>query len=144
MDWSLLPNTVALAAVAVLGYLFGRSALRRGDSAAQRMRRELRRAQFAAADVERIAQHVRRNLAAHHGSILHFQDQFQQRLDELGVAHDSAAARLICHEAEQLLRPTAELAAHMASAYNQLRRKSNVLASSLTDKGATEKSLRHI
>ena len=125
MEWGILPNTVALAAVALLGYLFGRSALRNVKADPNQMRRELKRAKLVVSELERIAQEVRRSLASHHSSILHFQD----RLNELSVEADGAPTQDICREAARLLRPTLELSNNMASAYDALRQQSNMLMS---------------
>jgi len=124
-ELGILPNTVALAAVALLGYLFGRSRLRTATPDPNQMRRELKRAKSVAAELERIAQQVRRNLASHHSSVL----QFKDRLAELGVDPEQVVARDICQEAEQLLRPTLKLVASMANAYDELRQQSNMLMS---------------
>jgi diguanylate cyclase (GGDEF)-like protein len=125
MDWTILPTPVAIAAVALLGYLFGRSSLRRAQADPNQMRRELKRAKQVVAELERIAQDVRRNLANHHSSVLHFKD----RLAELGADADAAATRHMCHEAERLLTPTLRLVSQMATAYDQLRQQSSMLMS---------------
>jgi diguanylate cyclase (GGDEF)-like protein len=119
MDWGLIPHTVALASVALMGYLFGRSALRQPKVDANQLRCELKRAKVVVDEMERIAQEVRRNLASHHGCIV----QFKERLVELhGDGAQGAAA--VCQEAERLLRPTLKLAAQMATAYDELRQQS--------------------
>ena len=125
MEFGFLPNTVALAVVAVLGYLFGRSALRAPTADPNQMRRELKRARLVVNELERIAQEVRRSIASHHSSVLHFKD----RLSELGATPEQAATRDICREAEHLLRPTVRLATQMASAYDELRQQSTLLMS---------------
>lgn len=125
MDWTILPTPVAIAAVALLGYLFGRSSLRRAQADPNQMRRELKRAKQVVAELERIAQDVRRNLATHHSSVLHFKD----RLAELGADPDATATRHVCHEAERLLKPTLRLVSQMASAYDELRQQSSMLMS---------------
>jgi diguanylate cyclase len=89
------------------------------------MRRELKRAKQVVAELERIAQEVRRNLATHHSSVLHFKD----RLAELGADPDATATRHVCHEAERLLKPTMRLVSQMASAYDELRQQSSMLMS---------------
>jgi diguanylate cyclase (GGDEF)-like protein len=125
MDWTILPTPVAIAAVALLGYLFGRSSLRRAQADPNQMRRELKRAKQVVLELERIAQEVRRNLATHHSSVLHFKD----RLAELGGDPDASATRHVCHEAERLLKPTLQLVSQMASAYDELRQQSSMLMS---------------
>jgi diguanylate cyclase len=123
VDWTLLPTPVAIAAVALIGYLFGRSSLRRAQADPNQMRREMKRAKQVVAELERIAQEVRRNLASHHSSVMHFKD----RLAELGVDPDATATRHMCHEAERLLKPTLRLVSQMASSYDELRQQSSML-----------------
>jgi diguanylate cyclase (GGDEF)-like protein len=119
MDWGILPNTVALASVAVMGYLFGRSALKRPRVDANQLRCELKRARVVVDEMERITQEVRRSLASHHSCVVNFKD----RLTELRGEGD-ARATAVCQEAERLLRPTLKLAAQMATAYDELRQQS--------------------
>ena len=58
-----LPLPVALAAVATVGYLFGRQQLRSQSAGlALQARRELRRARIVAKELERIGKGIRRNL----------------------------------------------------------------------------------
>jgi diguanylate cyclase len=125
MDWTILPTPVAIATVALLGYLFGRSSLSRAQADPNQMRRELKRAKQVTVELERIAQEVRRNLASHHSSVLHFKD----RLAELGADPDATATRHVCHEAERLLKPTLRLVSQMATAYDELRQQSSMLMS---------------
>lgn len=124
MDWTLLPTPVALAVVAVLGYLFGRGRLRRTRLDPNQMRRELKRARAVVAELERITQEVRRGLANHHSSVV----QFNERLAVLGENPESTTTE-VCHEADRLLKPTLELTSRMATAYDQLRQQSTMLMS---------------
>ncbi len=128
MHWWILPNTMALAAVALLGYIFGRGTVRQPQRQPNHNRRGLLQAQLAIAEVGRIAQQVRRNLASHHLCVLHFKDH----LSDL-EAEPAEATHNIRHEAEQLLRPTQQLAASMAAAYDELRQQSDVLMSFAAD-----------
>ena len=61
-----LPIPVALAAVAVIGYFFGRFQYTRTAATSDATRRELKRAQAIVLDLEKIAHRVRRELALHH------------------------------------------------------------------------------
>ncbi len=124
MEWGLLPNTVALAAVAVLGYLFGRGGTTRAKADPNQMRRELRRSQTVVAELERIAAQIRQGLASHHTSVMLFKDHLSQYGDG-----DEAGTREIYHEAQRLLGPTMQLAGDMASAYDELRQHSSMLSS---------------
>jgi len=117
-----LPITVSLAAVALLGYWIGRYQ-RRGDGASKSSRRELKRAQAIVHDLERIAQRIRRELALHHGSL----ETFKRRVRELAHQPDTTDWRLLCDEAERLLKPTQDLAMQLAHAYDGIRQQSSRL-----------------
>jgi diguanylate cyclase len=119
-----LPYPVAFAAVALLGYLVGR---RQREQAAisEASRRELKRAQAIVHDLERIAQRVRRELALHHANLA----TFKQRIGELSRRPESSDWRVLCDEAERLLKPTQDLAMQLAHAYDGIRQQSSRLMS---------------
>jgi diguanylate cyclase len=125
-DWSAmhLPMPVALAAVALIGYLVGRRNReeQKGDGEAQ-SRRELKRAHGVAKELERIAESVRRGIATHHSSVL----KFKERVSSLGGDEQDAAWQELCGEAEDMLKPTLKLAAQLATAYDEIRQQSNNL-----------------
>jgi len=125
-DWTSiqLPYTVALAAVALIGYLIGRRKreLQRMDGEAQ-ARRELKRAHSVAQELERIAESVRRGIATHHSSVL----KFKERVSTLGGDQQDASWQELCGEAEDMLKPTLKLAAQLATAYDEIRQQSNNL-----------------
>ena len=123
MEWGILPNTVALAAVALLGYLFGRSGLRRPHVDPNQMRREFQRAREVVTELEQISLEVRRNLATHHGSVA----KIQQRLNELQRSAADADSQEFCRDAERLLLPTQKMAQNMTRAYDALRKQSSKL-----------------
>jgi diguanylate cyclase (GGDEF)-like protein len=126
MEWTgMLPIPVALAAVATLGYLIGRRrANAAADSAELQGRRDLKRAQQVAQELERIADEVRQHLAAHHASIVHFKERvFGQ------APHGEPSWHELRREAENMLRPTLKLAAELASAYDEIRQQSGYLLS---------------
>jgi diguanylate cyclase (GGDEF)-like protein len=114
---------VALAAVAVIGYLVGRFQRPALVPAADATRRELKRAQAIVLDLEKIAQRVRRELALHHANLA----AFKRRVGELSHATDSADWKLLCDEAERLLKPTQDLAMQLAHAYDGIRQQSSRL-----------------
>lgn len=118
-----LPTPVALAAVAVVGYLVGRR--RRGSTAQsdQQARRELKRAHAIARDLEGIAKEIRKSLARHHASVA----RFKGRVAELSEQHTEAAWKELCQEAEEILGPTMQLGAQIAHAYDSIRQQSNQL-----------------
>ncbi len=117
------PATVALAAVAVIGYFVGRHQRLKAGETSEQARREVKRAQAIARDLEQITQEVRKNLARHHASIA----RFKLRVGELSSNKSEAAWKDLCQEAEEILGPTMQLAAHIAQAYDQIRQQSNQL-----------------
>jgi diguanylate cyclase (GGDEF)-like protein len=120
-----LPGTVALAAVAVIGYLVGRRQRMAAAENDQHSRRELKRARAIARDLERITQEVRKSLARHHSSIA----RFKSRVSVLSCDRSEAAWKELCREAESILGPTMQLATHIAQAYDQIRQQSSQLMS---------------
>ncbi len=118
-----IPLTVALAAVATLGYLVGRRSNPARDDLAARGKRELERAQAVARELERISWTVRRNLARHHAAL----NRFKQRVDELDAKGREAAWAELCREADDVLAPTLRLANEISSAYDMIRQQTNHL-----------------
>jgi diguanylate cyclase (GGDEF)-like protein len=118
-----LPIPVALATVAVIGYLVGRFQQPRKGGASEATRRELKRAQAIVVDLEKIANRVRRELAMHHANLA----TFKRRVGELAQSADLADWQLLCDEAERLLKPTQDLAMQLAHAYDGIRQQSSRL-----------------
>lgn len=118
-----LPVPVALATVAVLGYLIGQRQRPRTGEASEATRRELKRAKAIVQDLERISQRVRRELALHHANLT----SFKRRVNELSRAPEASDWRLLCDEAERLLKPTQDLAMQLAHAYDGIRQQSSKL-----------------
>jgi diguanylate cyclase len=118
-----LPVPVALAAVAVIGYLIGRRQIPGTTSPDGESRREMKRAHLIAKDLEKIAKTVRKSLARHHASVA----RFKGRVSELSDHHNEAAWKELCKEAEDILGPTMELATQMAAAYDEIRQQSHQL-----------------
>src|SRR5262245_24694900 len=125
MDISLpgLPIPVALAAVALVGYIFGRFQRPGGTPTSDATRRELKRAQAIVQDLEKIAHRVRRELALHHSNLY----TFKRRVSELSKSAEAADWQLLCDEAERLLKPTQDLAMQLAHAYDGIRQQSSRL-----------------
>jgi diguanylate cyclase len=121
--WTLgIPTPVALAAVAVIGYLFGRR--RRTETPNRAIaRRELKRAKAVIRELETIAREVRRSLATHHTSVLHFREQ----VSELSAQKDTAVWLRLSEEAERMLKPTLRLSTQIAHAYDEIRQQTNLL-----------------
>lgn len=114
---------LALAIVATLGYLIGRKNRTSAAELAARSRRDLRRAQAAARELERIAWVVRRNLGKHHASLA----KFKQRLSGLINQEQDEAWKDLSRQAAEILTPTLRLANQIASAYDEIREQSHNL-----------------
>jgi diguanylate cyclase (GGDEF)-like protein len=119
-----IPTPVALGAVAVLGYLFGRRRHLQTTELNQ-ARRELKRARAVIRELEAISQHVRSSLTHHESSIV----TFKERLASLARSDDGAAWQQLCDEAERILRPTQKLSNEIAQAYDEIRQQTHLLMS---------------
>jgi diguanylate cyclase (GGDEF)-like protein len=118
------PVTVALAAVALVGYLFGNRTRRGNPSAHDSERaRELERASGIARQLETIAESLRHDLASHHGRLL----DFRQRVSDAQTSKNEAAWKQLCGEAEEMLSPTLQLAEQLSMAYDAIRQQSDAL-----------------
>ena len=80
---------LALAVVATLGYLVGRWRRTPLDKLAGRCRREIRRAQAVAQELEKVAWTIRRNLARYHRSL----SKFKQRVGTSAATSKSDPGR---------------------------------------------------
>ena len=119
--WAIhIPIPFALAVVATLGYLFGRRGQPADGEMTGRSRRELRRAQLVAAELEKIAWELRKSLAQHNASVA----RFKERVGKLGDEHHQAAWKELCCEAEEILKPTLRLAAQISNAHEEIRQQS--------------------
>ena len=119
-----LPTTAALAAVALIGYLFRqRSELAEQAARKADQQQELERASGIAHQLETIADSLRQDLARHHGRLI----LFRRRLSEAQASHDEQACKVLCSEAEQMLLPTMQLAERLSSAYDAMRQQSDAL-----------------
>jgi diguanylate cyclase (GGDEF)-like protein len=119
-----LPVTAALAAVALIGYIFGRRT--RSSMAAaidERRQQELERAARIAWQLESIAGALRQDLAMHHSQLSEFKRSLRQAKENPG---DGSWERL-CTEAEAMLAPTMQLAHQLSHAYDQIRQQSEAL-----------------
>lgn len=119
-----LPASVALAAVAVLGYVFGQRT-RPVTSDQTLIRRELKRARGIVRDLEKVAQQVRRDLARHQGSL----GKFQTRLRDLSEAGQMEPIDMLANETDKLLEPTQQLTTRLTQAYEMIRQQADQLMS---------------
>ena len=122
--WNLqIPAPVALAVMAAVGYLVSRHSRSTATDMVVRSRRELKRAQGVAAELEKIAWTVRKSLAKHHASV----SRFKERVSRLSDQQQDAAWKDLCREAEDILKPTLQLATQIANAYDEIRQQSTNL-----------------
>lgn len=119
-----LPVTAALAAITLIGYLFGRRT-RQADQAENNARRlqELERASGIAHQLENIADALRQDLASHHSRLA----KFRKRLGDAQECRDEQAWKQLCAEAESMLSPTMQLAEQLSLAYDSIRQQSDAL-----------------
>jgi diguanylate cyclase (GGDEF)-like protein len=119
-----LPVTVALAAVALIGYMFGqRTRTVMAATLDQRRQQELERAARIAWQLEMVADSLRRDLVAHHSQL----SAFKRRLRQVKDSVSDAAWDQLCVEAEAMLGPTMQLAHQLSHAYDQIRQQSDAL-----------------
>jgi diguanylate cyclase (GGDEF)-like protein len=124
--WAIhLPIPFILAVVATLGYLFGRRTHAAEAEMSGRSRRELRRAQLVAAELEKIAWELRKSLAQHNASVARFKD----RVGKLNEQNQQGGWKELCREAEEILKPTLRLAAQISNAHEEIRQQSANLMS---------------
>jgi diguanylate cyclase len=119
-----LPVTFALAAVALIGYIFGNRT--RGIKAAafdERRQQELDRAAGIARQLESIADRLRQDLVTHHSQLATFKRQLRRVREE---GHEKAWEKL-CSEAEAMLGPTMQLTHQLSRAYDEIRQQSDAL-----------------
>jgi diguanylate cyclase len=115
-----IPVQLLLAFVAVVGYFVGRKSRVRDEGLPGRSRRDLRRAQLVAAELEKIAWDLRKALVKHHASV----SKFREKVDKLDDQAQDAAWKELCREAEEILRPTLRLAAQISNAHDEIRQQS--------------------
>jgi len=117
-------DTMALAAVALIGYLFGhRTRKPHVDHEDKHLSVELSRAARIAKELQLVTGRIRKEVAHHQSRISQFQTQIgsAQKSEE-----DEAWLTLTC-EAEELLAPTMKLASNLSAAYDQLRQHASQL-----------------
>lgn len=120
-----IPATMGLAAVALLGYLFGR----RGQTVvaanlAAVGPRELHRAARIARQLEDTIEEVRQQLAEHRTYV----DRFRDKVDEASKFDPHSALNQLSTESEQVILPTLRLASSLSHAYDELRQQAQALS----------------
>ncbi|MCA9238441.1 MAG: GGDEF domain-containing protein [Planctomycetales bacterium] len=123
----MLLDTTALAAVALIGFLWGRRSRAPHPSAPTSGSDDLAQAQRVVIEIQRTADQIRRELASHQGGV----SVFCQRLEEYRTAQETVApGELAAHaQAQLLLNRTQTLAATLSSAYDDLRQQTSALMS---------------
>lgn len=120
-----IPVTMGLAAVALVGYVFGRrSRVIEPTNLAAVGPRELHRAARVARQMEDTIDELRRQLAEHRT----FVDRFKSKVDEASMYEPRSALTLLSNESEEIIMPTLKLASRLSHAYDELRQQSQVLS----------------
>ncbi len=116
-----LADTVALAAVAVIGYLVGRRTISNNAQLQDfKLSQELLRAAHIAKELQQIAGRIRQDVASHQANI----SQFNTKVSDLQSSATEDSWQALSAEAEALLVPTMKLATDLSLAYDQLRKQS--------------------
>jgi diguanylate cyclase (GGDEF)-like protein len=120
-----MADTAALAAVALIGYLFGqRTRTEKAEPGDSKLLNELSRATHIAHELQSIAGRIREDVAMHQSNI----SQFKSRLEEVQLhGCPTGGWQTLSEEAELLLTPTMQLASNLSLAYDELRKQSNQL-----------------
>lgn len=129
-DWSAgllvgIPATAGLAAVALIGYLFGRRTPQSPPVTLPSVGpRELHRAARVARQLQDAIDELRQQLAEHRTYV----DRFKTRIEEAADIDKHAALDLLSEESELVILPTLQLASRLSTAYDQFRKQSQVLS----------------
>lgn len=114
----LIVDTTALAAVALVGYLFGRRTRRAAASPPDvTLLIELARAQCVAKDLEHLAQRLRTEAQGHLASLAAFQGQ----VERMQTGAVTADWRQLRQHADALIGPTMSLASSLSLACDEMR-----------------------
>jgi hypothetical protein len=133
-----LTAPVALAAVALIGYVVGR-ARRRPSLDLEEVNRKLSQAHNLIEQVERISNQIRQCMAVHHSTVR----RCRERIRVLSESHAPDTESSHHMNLQSMLAPTEELARDMVLAYDELRQHSRVLASLREENGKRGASIVH-
>lgn len=111
-----IPATLALAIMALVGYVFGVLS-QRNRKALLGMRRDLARAQGAVNELEKVVRAIRHSTSKHYALLR----GFKTRIVRLGDGDADAAWHELCHEVEGLLGPILQLVGEIANAEECIR-----------------------
>lgn len=113
----LLMDTVALAAIALVGYLFGRTRRDAFPLPDAKMRDELARAQQIAAELDAISERLRSEETTFEARL----DEFRRDLKKMDVGAAPANWRRLSSQADAIVGPTMRLSTHLVKAHNELQ-----------------------
>jgi len=120
----IITDTMALAAVALIGYLFGhRSRKPQNDADNEQLGFELSRAAQIAKELQLVAKRIRQDVSSHQAKIT----KFNSRIGSLQTDETSEGWQMLSSEAEALLTPTMKLATNLSVSYDQLRKQTSLL-----------------
>jgi diguanylate cyclase (GGDEF)-like protein len=117
-----IPTTLALAIMALLGYVFG-VLPQRHKKLFLGMQRDLARAQSAVTELEKVVHAIRRSTTGYYALL----KGFKTRIARLGNRDADAVWRELCHEVEGILGPTLQLVGEITSAEECIRYHSTYL-----------------
>ncbi len=117
-----ISTTMALAMMALLGYVFAVLPLRR-KRALLSMQRELNRAQLAVSELEKVVATVHASTAEHYVRLR----GFKNRVAKLGSEERETLWHELCAEVEKILAPTLQLVSDIAAAQEHIRYQSTYL-----------------
>jgi diguanylate cyclase len=119
-----LTDTMALAAVALIGYLFGNRTRQNPPVLVdEKLDFEIARAALVAKELHQIADRIRQDVSLHQSQIA----QFTARVSNLQGSELADGWKRLSEEAETLLSPTIKLTSNLSQAYDQLRKQSSQL-----------------
>ncbi|MGI9457932.1 MAG: GGDEF domain-containing protein [Aeoliella sp.] len=128
-DWGIggaygIPETAALASIALIGYMFGRRSRPQVTALPSVAPKELHRAARIARQLEDTIDVLRHSLAEHRSHIA----RFQTKVGEAADRESQEVLPLLSEEAEIVIAPTLRLAMQLSHAYDELRQQSQALA----------------
>lgn len=123
-SWSIqVPIPVALAILCAVAYIFCRRKPVVVTTDTGATLREAKRAGRVAKELEKIAEALRTDLASHRSRVV----LFKERVASIQAEPNQATLQDLCREAEEILRPTMQLANQISFAYDELRQQTNHL-----------------
>jgi diguanylate cyclase (GGDEF)-like protein len=117
-----IPATLALAILALLGYVFG-ILPHRNRKQLLGMQRDLLRAQMAVSELEKVVAMVHSRTAKHYALL----KSFRNRIAKLSTYEKDAVWHELCCEVESILSPTLQLVGEIGNAQEHIRYQSACL-----------------